>query len=384
MSRVSVCVRARAPMLTLAMVANVVAHVPVYTGCRSGCCKPTHKHEISQVFYFRGTGGLELHIESPTDPFDIMGNEVIDVDAVFKQSYDTTTFALFIGCGGCLPNVDPIVESPVNITSYQNGVLEPFTQTSYRSVFKKEDRKYNTSHLVGCDHGHFTIRVIDFANRTDNSELVWGSVIGLRESFTVTELLSFPIFIVKNHGVSWNGAGWTIYAMFPLSIGLWWTLRSALRTFTSASTPSPFDVSMQTRPRAWVYELAIAAFLWSGLEIIVHLLIAQSTAEFGREFFITLFVVVGLGSMVPLVLTVYSFMSMYSNKSILSRPFFIPIEMALSTIYLFLFGAGFFLGPCCVFIASVLRVREAVTPTVPIPLMQRKTQTSEVMPSLML
>ena len=88
-----------------------------------------------------------------------------------------------------MPYVDPIVIPPVTITGYQPGEVEPFTQactlfayiimhstdkvllalcaqTTYRSVFAKADRKYNSSQLATCDQGHFTIRVVNCATGT--------------------------------------------------------------------------------------------------------------------------------------------------------------------------------------------------------------------------
>ena len=96
-------------------------------------------------------GGLEIHFKSNIDPFDMVGGEVLDVDAIFKSEYDQSTYSLFIGCvriqciditqtlpdtgpnlvrrcGGCVPMVDPIVIPPISLNGYEHGELEPFTQ----------------------------------------------------------------------------------------------------------------------------------------------------------------------------------------------------------------------------------------------------------------
>ena len=83
-------------MLGLLLSLSAVAHVPTYSGCSSRCCQPPHHHTTSQVVYQRGSGGLELHLDS----LDILGHEILDVDVVFKYAYDETTYALYIGCGG--------------------------------------------------------------------------------------------------------------------------------------------------------------------------------------------------------------------------------------------------------------------------------------------
>lgn len=157
------------------------AHVPTYGSGSDGCFSPPHHHTTSQVMYIKGSGGLEIHFPSHDDPFDQRGGELIDFDAVFKEKFDQSTFSLFVGCGGCVFSVDPIVIPPVQLNGYEHGELEPFTQQSYFSVFPKSQRKFNSSELLYCDQGHFGIFVKDYHNRSDGSELVWGAVIGLGE-----------------------------------------------------------------------------------------------------------------------------------------------------------------------------------------------------------
>lgn len=85
---------------------TTVAHVPTYNGCVDNCCTPPHHHTTSQVIYLRGSGGLEIHF-TDDGPFDLDGNETIDIDAVFKYEYDPSTYALYIGCGGeCYSCID--------------------------------------------------------------------------------------------------------------------------------------------------------------------------------------------------------------------------------------------------------------------------------------
>lgn len=99
------------------------------------------------MIYLAGSGGLEIHLESETSPFDTITSEIIDVDAVFRDPIDPSTYSLYIGCGGCVASEDPLVIPPVQISGYEVAEVEPFTQTQYRSVFPKEGRKYNTSSL---------------------------------------------------------------------------------------------------------------------------------------------------------------------------------------------------------------------------------------------
>jgi hypothetical protein len=216
-------------MLALAALVGV-SHVPTYVGGAENCFTPPRHHATSQVIYLKGSGGLELHITSPTEPFDIPGNEIIDVDAVFKKKYDQSTYSLYVGCGGCVATQDPIVINPVTLSGYEHAEVEPFTQTVYYSVFPKAERKYNASLLDGCSQNHFTIRVLDHNNRTGGEALVWGAVIGLGETFTFMELLEFPIYVIRNHGDTWNGMGWTVFFSFIIWAPLFvWSTRYVLK-----------------------------------------------------------------------------------------------------------------------------------------------------------
>ena len=73
------------------------AHVPTYSGGVGQCFTPPHHHSTSQVIYIKGGGGLEVHVDSLTSPFDILGGEILDVDAVFRDEVDQSTYQLFIG-----------------------------------------------------------------------------------------------------------------------------------------------------------------------------------------------------------------------------------------------------------------------------------------------
>ena len=116
----------------------------------------------------QGSGGLEVHTLSDTEPFDTIKGENIDFDVVFRKKYPFDWFSLFVGCGGCVEFVDPIVIPPAHLTAYEHAVIEPFTQTTYYSVFPEAQRKFNASFLNSavCDQRHFTIRLVQNANAT--------------------------------------------------------------------------------------------------------------------------------------------------------------------------------------------------------------------------
>lgn len=307
----------------------------------------------------QGSGGLEVHFKSNTDPFDMVHGEHIDVDAVFKHEYDQSTYSLYIGCGGCVPMVDPIVILPMSLNGYQHGEVEPFTGTAYRSVFPKAQRKFNASELLDCDQGHFSIRIVDHHNRSDGSSLVWGAVIGLGETFTFTELLMYPIFILRNHGSAWNQGGWTFWVILPLSLPIWWSMRSAFARY-GVYWLSPFDEEMRNEPRAWLYDLAIVGFLAASLELFVHLVYAQSMAALGYQLWIGLLVVILFANGFPVMIIMFTWRAMYHREErwVSADWRWAPVEMLIAFSYLFLLGAGFYVGPVLVFMAAVVRFVE--------------------------
>lgn len=343
----------------LALIVAALAHVPTYGSGADSCYKPPHHHTTSQVVYVRGSGGLEVHFDS-TSPFDILGGEILDVDAVFRNEYDQSTYSLYIGCGGCVWSVDPIVTPPVSLNGYVNGgEVEPFTQTFYRSVFPKAERKFNTSVLRDCDQNHFTIRVVDYHNRTDGSTLVWGAVVGLGESFTFTELLSFPIFVLKNHG-TWNELGWTIWVIAFFAYPLWCLDRFLARTCFKIKLLSPFDNAMRNQPRAWFCDFALVSFAVVMVEEFVHLCYAQAHAEFGYQFWVGLLGVILIANGLPMLIISTSFWSLYHPTWCIAHGAWSLPELLASLVYLFLFGAGFFLGPALAFLAASLRLLQWV------------------------
>lgn len=350
------------------LVACARAHVPTYGVGKDNCFTPPHKHTTSQVIYVKGSGGLEVEIESDTKPFDIPGGKLIDFDAVFKYEYDQTSYDLYIGCGSCVRSLDPPVEPPQVLAGYQPGHLEPFTQTTYRSVFPKANRTYDASLLVGCAEKSFTIRVVDYHNRTRSGHdtLIWGAVIGKGESFTALELLSFPLYVLRNHGDTWNGLGWTWWTILGSIVPTFWLLRYLVRHWFDWRWLSVFDRQMTLEPRAWLCELAILAFLAVMIEKAVHLAYAQSMAEWsGREFGIGLGAVAVGANGFPILVQFLVYFGLYHRKKgwrisrIMGSPWWWPLELASGVSWLFLFGAGFYLGPALVILDALFRAYEA-------------------------
>lgn len=352
---------------TLALV-EVASHVPTYGGCVENCCTPPRIHTTSQVIYMKGSGGLEIHLLTETDPIDTVGGVLLDVDAVFRDEIDQTTYSLYIGCGGCVPSEDEIVISPLGLDGYEPVDVEPFTQTAYRSVFSMEERKFNSTQLARaeCPEAHFTIRLVDYENRTGEhvGPIVWAPVIGIGETFTFIELLEFPLYILNNHGASWNEMGYTYWLWLffgtPVVLGATvWALRAAGAPIPPLQTPWTLHLN-RFDPRELLYALAIVGFVAAGLEQLTHLLYAQAGNPVGYGLWVGLFGVVLFAQGVPVafVCVVWWALRHRVDDWIISRAWWAPIEIATGFSALLLLGAGFFLGPVAIMLAGIVRCRE--------------------------
>lgn len=355
------------------------AHVPTYG---TSCVEPPHDHTVSQVVYLKGSGGLEVHIRSDTDPFDTINGENFTIQTVFRDEVDPSTYSLHIGCGGCMAN-DPVLAPRVAI-DYQPGKLEPFTQTFYRDLFPKSQQLFNARALQGCDH--FTIRLIAFPNA---STIVWGAVIGLAEAFTIGEILSFPIYILRNHGSAWNNLGWTIFIAFLLAIFWLWALREA---FGACGVRLP-DLPRHFRISYWIkrpctkdeedadddpsgrelsYELALVAFSTAWIENLIHTAVAQANAEVDGALLTALLVnTVSNGLGIVFVFVAWE-SSRYFDETVdvvdrdnsccascwrcSGHPAWAVAELLTGLSFFFLFGAGFFIGPSALVLAAVFRL----------------------------
>lgn len=319
---------------------------------------------------------MEIHIPSETDPFDMAGH--IDFDVVFRDEVDQTTFELRVGCGGCA-YADPLVRPPLALKGYEKPVIEGFTQTLYRSVFPKEKRRFNSSLLNPslCPDAHFGIRLIDFGNRSDGRPIVWGGVVGIGETFTLVEILEFPLYILKNHGSEWNDLGWTIwfnvFVAAPVVIALFRTLRRRVgyrnldSEFAKISRGDKPTITLRNVDvREVCYDMATLAFTVAILEQVTHLIYCQVQVPLENGFWI------GLGvSLIPnllglaFVFTVWSAMRAWRDPSVepstlkfMGRPEWAPGEIVVGILFLFLFGAGLWAGPAAIALAGLFRLAE--------------------------
>ena len=342
-------------LLLLLAALGAAAHVPTYGRCADNCCTLPRAHTVSQVLYLRGAGGLEVPLAQ------LRGADTIDFDVVFRDEVDQTTYDLFVGCGGC---VGPIAAGPpLPAAGYAAAELEPFTQTAYRSAVPSARRTFRTSRLSNCTQSHFGIRLVDYGNRSRGEEaIVWGPVIGLSESFTPTELLSFPVYILRNHGSAWNELGFTYWVWLfvgaPLIV---YAERGLIRRGQLFYVPHPFAGPVVTT-RDVLYELATVGFAAAGLEELTHLTYAQQrVSAVGATFWIGFVAVILLPHLVG---TVAVFVSWRGHQQPARYPLAASrawgaIDVLLGVALLFVFGAGFYVGPAFLILAGLWNLGDA-------------------------
>ena len=299
-----------------------LGHVPTYTSddaCVDNCCVPGSLNlNTSQVLYLKGSGGLEIPLANADAALHPDRAEPIPkhdqpfrvyFDVVLKETVtDFSMIDVYAGCGGCVAGDALVPASHRTNFKLQAPTLEPFTQTLYYGLFPPDDpddpnfRSFSSFELLpeNCPQGHVTVRLID---RNASRTLVWGAVLGQAEAFTVGERVSFPSYVLNNHGSTWNDASYTLplSALFAILIILAWKLQccGVRRWCCGAQKKVPkWDVcacSNVAWPVWWwekwiakdrrvlwregLYAIAAFSFVWFALEQFWHLLIATAGTD---------------------------------------------------------------------------------------------------------
>ena len=258
--------------------------------------------------------------------------------------------------------------------------LTPFsTQTAYYSPILKKRRKFNSTLLSSklCNQSHFTIRLVQTSKAEE--DIVWSAVIGLGETFTFVELLSFPVYVLTNHA-DWNDAGWTWLATLlvfaPLVITL---VRSTLKACNvrvlEFITVKDWKIVVFFEDwRDLFYEIAIWGFTSAALEMFIHLALATQGISEPGGFFAGLIAVVLIPNGLGIALALNNWTALRFRKQLFvdkdwpdskrcsrtwyklsSNPWLAPLEIATGFSFFFLFGAGFFLGPAAIMITGCIR-----------------------------
>ena len=303
--------------MLLPLGALLFSHVPGYGGdCEFNCCHLPHptRPDVSQAVYLRGTAGIEIDLVDIQDYID--ESKDIEFSFVFKEEYDVWTYDMFVGCGGCAshrtldgyhgwdePNYTTnLLPKP---TTYQPGVLEPFTQHAYFPLLPKgEARMFNAGQLKDCDSDHFSIRLVTYDNASHDLtySIALGCEDGLQcERFTFEELFLFPLYVRRTHESHWNEAGYTlpiiaIVVIVLYASGLWFffgkswlalyepvsilppqKIYELLRSYKDAYNPLFRDlpcVMWKPSLRAGIYAIVVCALVIDIFESVTHVFIA--------------------------------------------------------------------------------------------------------------
>jgi len=301
----------------IAFFAVFVGHVPKYDGCDHNCCHLPHAPTTSQVAYLKGSGGVEFEAHDLTKDY-------LDLNFVFRKAYDVSTFSMYAGCGGCASSMPFNFDEPLSLPlaqpqTYHSPNFEPFTQFAYYQLLPNGDgaRQLNlTAVLSNCSSHHVSVRIIVHANASE--EIVWGAVVGCEslacEFFTTLEVLSFPIYIIRNHGEAWNDAAWTLpliaVLLVPLLMAaiLYWWHGGWLAFYVPHGPSFPRQLAyMQQNVKHWadlrqicwtqsirllLYAIAVWAIVVDIFETLAHTLIAAQvvpTNDVGYYYFIPVF-----------------------------------------------------------------------------------------------
>lgn len=347
-----------------------IAHAPGY-GCDNNCCHTTKPHTTSQAYYYRvGPGtrsGLEIDIATDNDKHVVW-------DAVFRDKVDQSTYSIHVGCGGCLDS-DTLAPS-VALEGYNKGHLEPFTQHRYFDLFPEAERTIAPEDVPTCsgDHPHFTVTLVAFDNA---STIFWSAVVGKGEIFTAEEIISMPIYILRNHGWQWNERPWSLF-FIVLIITLIYLATSFLTVGSLKMLAVTWLDIWRVSPRSTLYAIATLAYMSSLVEAIYHVtFVAQSEIPIDERVLFSLFlgIVVGFGHVMPLLIIWIIWYCMRFRSltwkaegtcsglcrnlrvgAFWAHPYWWFFELLTGISWLFLLGSGLFVGPICIILASLTRL----------------------------
>ena len=355
----------------LGVFSALLSHAPGY-GCDNNCCHTTKPHTTSQAYYHRVGPGTRsgLEIDVPTD-----NDEHVVWDAVFRDRVDQSTYSIHVGCGGCLDSDELAPE--VSLSGYNKGHLEPFTQHRYYDLFPEATRTIAPEDVPVCagPHPHFTVTLVAFDNA---STIFWSAVIGKGEIFTAEEIISMPIYILRNHGWQWNERPWSLF-FIVLTVCIVYVCASFIMVGDLRTLAVTWFDVWRISPRSVLYTIATLAYMSSLLESIYHVsFVAQSDIPIDEHTLFAMFlgIVVGFGHVMPLLVIwliwycmryrsltwrfdASSCTGIFSNLlsgGFWAHPYWWFFELCTGVSWLFLLGSGYFVGPSAIILASLTRL----------------------------
>lgn len=196
------------------------AHIPIF-GTECGSLPHITDHKISQAYYFKTN-----HIDGIEIPSSIAQNTIEDKDGLtlqvtLRHKYNINDFQLFVGC---LPDTNNDIRNIcTGITSFpynnSNSItpkspkLEPFSQSVYHMAVDLTLK----NNIGTCNHTNGSYAII-LKSTQQHFPILWSAVIGKGETFSLLQLLSYPLYLGHVHG-SYGNERYRFYLLVYIFIG---------------------------------------------------------------------------------------------------------------------------------------------------------------------
>ena len=289
----------------IAFFAVFVHHVPQYDGCDHKCCHLPHGPDHQP-------GGLPARQRRRrVRPARAHGEESSTSTSSSRSDYEHSLVSITWGAEAAPVEKPFHWDEPLSLPldlpkTYPPASLRPFTQHAYYELLPEgAARQSRPRALANCTSHHASVRLIvhDNAPRTSCGARS-SAATGLEcERFTFIELMSFPIYVIRNHGRVWNDAAWTLPFFMVLvavlmALLLWWWWEGALVFYRPVGPSFPRQlqemrpgsrwselkaVCWVQEPRTLFYAVATWAVVVDIFETTAHALIAARDVPAGDD-----------------------------------------------------------------------------------------------------
>lgn len=284
------------------------AHVPQFVGHQCGV--PLHDVDISQAAYFitnpGQVSGVTFPSHDPSTSRALASDDGLIIQVAMRQKYPDVDFKLFAGCLPPHMNISYACSSSSSPHQNNNSLLfssspplglarqwksqsvEPFTQSVYHMII---DHKTDT-HLGECGREETTGEYAILLYASSEYPILWSAIVGKQETFSFSNLISFPVYMGRIHG-KYGNRRYRFGALFALGV-----LGGFAYYFTSSRTPRG--------RRASYYALLASCVVFAivSLDILLHFLdcaheVDQSETVSALPLFLVL--VIGMANVLPAV-----------------------------------------------------------------------------------
>ena len=291
------------------------AHVPTFGGT---CPAALHVDDarVSQVHYFKTTVADSVVLSSYQAQAALASDEGLTLQLTTPQRRFLSSATVFVGCYRGFET--SLCDSSFTVTPPSTNIfkqnessvypfkIEPFTQSLYRMVVDVTLHE----NLAGCNrtHGSYVLRV----GSSDGTEVLWGAVVGKGEVFTLSQFLSFPIFMARVHGPYGNQL-YRLPLWFALAAMIWVQWWAAQRwVLDRSSSPMGAEANSGNSWHSWMASsfamASVAAFqvvLWDVISHFVDCAHSASSEALWDALPLFLGTVALLGNVLPMIVSVH-------------------------------------------------------------------------------